>query len=107
VGCIPRSEEGPKAGEPDDDQIEQCGQRLIELVEICKPKLIVCVGRLARNWLTPGMKDSIDLDSKIPRVDIIHPAAILRAPANIRSLKVQESIVTVNNAVEEIVCQSR
>lgn len=103
VGCIPREAGGAnKAGEPDCDQIRKCEPRLVDLIQIAQPKLIVTVGRLSRHWLTPGMKDSVDVDRDIPRVDIIHPAAILRLPENICNLKVQESIVTINNAVEEL-----
>ena len=112
VGCIPRVTEGEESGkgkaklydEPDDRQIKQCSARLLDFVSIAEPRLIVTIGKLARNWLSVGMKDTIDVDRNIPRIDIIHPAAILKLPSNLRNLKVQESIVTLNNAVEELEC---
>jgi uracil-DNA glycosylase len=113
VGCIPRIDPdeddngraGRKAGEPEDHQIKACGPRLIELVRLANPQLIVCVGKLAKDWLTVGMKSSIDVDRNIPRVHIVHPSWILsKCPPQMKQLKIQECVVTINNAVEELVC---
>lgn len=102
VCCIPRDEDGGKATEPDDEYIKACSVRLIEFVEIAEPRLIVCVGALARDWLTPGYRYSIKLHRDVPRIDIIHPAAVLRANIAHRGLMVQRAVVQISNAVEEL-----
>lgn len=56
VACLPVDEEGRKAGQPDYDTIIQCQPRLIEFVNLCNPKLIVCVGSMARDALDPKTK---------------------------------------------------
>jgi uracil-DNA glycosylase len=104
VGCIPRDEEGQKAGEPDDESVEACAPRLQEFVRIARPKLIVCVGRVARDWLDLKYHRHIELDGdrterQIPRVDVIHPAAILRVPVIHREINIQRSIITIAKAI--------
>lgn len=102
VCCIPRDEDGGKATEPDDEAIDACSVRLVEFVELASPKLIVCVGKLAKDWLDPGWKHSIQLHRKIPLVDILHPAAILRANVAQQGLMIQRCVVQLRNAVEEL-----
>ena len=103
VCCIPREENGTnKATEPDDADIISCAPRLIEFVKIANPKLIVCVGALAMDWLAPGYKNSIKFHRDIKRIDIVHPAAILRMNLSMRGLAIQRCVVTISNAIEEI-----
>jgi uracil-DNA glycosylase family 4 len=101
VCCIPREEDGRKATEPDDDSILACQPRLVEFVEIAKPKLIVCVGAMARDWLSPGYAHSAPIPRSIPRIDVTHPAAILRASIAMKGLLVQKVVANLRNAVEE------
>jgi uracil-DNA glycosylase family 4 len=101
VCCIPREEDGRKATEPDDDSILACQPRLVEFVEIAKPKLIVCVGAMARDWLSPGYAHSAPIPRSIPRIDVTHPAAILRASIAMKGLMVQRVVANLRNAVEE------
>jgi uracil-DNA glycosylase family 4 len=101
VCCIPREEDGRKATEPDDDSILACQPRLVEFVEIAKPKLIVCVGAMARDWLSPGYAHSAPIPRSIPRIDITHPAAILRASIAMKGLMVQRVVANLRNATEE------
>lgn len=101
VCCIPRDEDGDKISEPHDDAIEACAVRLTEFVAIARPRLLVGVGRLAGDWLTPGFAHSITFYKKIPLVAITHPAAILRANVANQGLSVQRCIVTIANAIEE------
>jgi uracil-DNA glycosylase len=113
VCCIPR-DEGGKADEPPDEQVQCCSSRLVEMVELCRPKLIVCVGRLAKDWLDPGYKKGIKLldeeGKPIRQIDILHPAAILRGGgkhnANVvfRGLAIQRAVVQIQNAVEDLEC---
>lgn len=102
VCCLPVDEEtGGKAVEPDDESIKACSVRLIEFVELCRPRLIVCVGKLAKDWLEPGYRYSIRIPRDIPQVSIVHPAWILRANVAQRGLAIQRCVVTVQSAVEQ------
>ncbi len=106
VSCIPREDNGEgqqKAAQPELECIEACTPRLQEFMEIADPKLIVCVGALARDMLAPGFRQSIGFHKEIPLVDIVHPAHILRANIAQRGLAIQRCIVTVHNAIQEYV----
>lgn len=101
-GCIPKGEDGVKFTEPDDSQIEQCKPRLIELVGIVDPKLIVCVGKLATDWLEPGQKHSIKLGKKVPQISVKHPSWLLRCPDAQRGLEIQRCVIALKNAAESL-----
>lgn len=100
VACRPTDAEGNKDGEPEEESIRQCTPRLQEIVRLFDPKLIVCVGKLAKDWLEPGIKDSIRFHREIPQVHITHPAAILRQPIAMQGLSIQRAAVIVYNGVE-------
>lgn len=110
VGCIPyeRDEDGKlgKAAEPEDSSIKACAPRLIEIIDICQPKLVVCVGKLAEDWLANEnvhMKRHIKgFTHQFKTVNITHPAAILRANVSQRGLAVQRCVVTINTALTDI-----
>lgn len=125
VGCIPREEvDEPevspispgnaennsvprrrvfagKAGQPEDESIVACQPRLVGLIGIAKPKLIVCVGALARDWFDQGYKHSIKVPDMPPHIDVTHPAAILRASVVMKGLMVQRCVVNISNAWED------
>jgi uracil-DNA glycosylase len=105
VCCVPRYEEdGSKATEPDAHDIKSCFPRLQEFATICKPKLIVCVGGLARDWLTThNLGVTLPNGSSVPRLDIMHPAAILRANVVQKGLLVQRCVVNLQTAVDDYV----
>lgn len=100
VCCIPRDEVG-KETEPDDDSILACQPRLVEFVEIAKPKIIICVGAMARDWLATGYTHSAPIPRSIPRVDITHPGAILKSNITMKGIMSQRVMVSLSNAVEE------
>jgi uracil-DNA glycosylase family 4 len=102
VGCIPRGEDGKKAGEPEEDQIEACKPRLSDFIRLADPRLIVCVGRLADDWLSPGFKHSVPLHRQIPMAKIVHPAAILRAPIVQQGLMTKRCVVILAGAVADL-----
>jgi uracil-DNA glycosylase family 4 len=117
VLCIPRGDDGKKAGEPSLEDIRACAPRLVEFVGIAKPKLIVCVGSLARDHLDSRMLGNVWKSRpraagekrkpespfrEIPRVHITHPAAILRGKTAQQSLQIRTCIVTIQNSVEEV-----
>lgn len=115
VGCYPveREEEEDKegtkkkgkkakAGEPDDEAIEACMPRVEEFVNrIARPKFIVCVGKLAKDWLEPGIKGNHDVPREIPRVHVTHPSAMLRAPAEQKDMWVRQARIRIMKACEE------
>ncbi len=96
VACFPREAKEDGTNEPPEEAIEACAPRLREFVRLCKPKLIVLVGKLARKRVPWEC-----VESRL-WVEIIHPAAILRLDISQRSLAVRRSIVAIADAVEEI-----
>ncbi len=76
----------PNNRDPQADEVEQCEPYLLRQLDIIKPKIIVCLGRIAAQNL---MKTSLDLkhlrgklhDYKgIQMIVTYHPAALLRNP---------------------------
>lgn len=95
VACIPRLGDGGKATEPDVESIISCLPRLEEFIEIVSPNLLVAVGELASKWLAKIPH------REIPKVDIYHPAYILRSPLPSRGLMVQKAVAAITTAIEE------
>lgn len=104
VGCFPKEQKEEGINEPPDEAIKACAPRLQEIVKLADPKLIVCVGNLSRDWLDTKWKGHIKLHCEIPMVAVTHPAAILRGNIAAQSLLIQKSVITIQNAVEDI-CQ--
>lgn len=103
VCCIPLGEDGKKTKDPDKDDIVACQTRLREFVEVADPDVIVCVGTLARDWTDPQRKKrAVTFHRDIPRVDIIHPAAILRANIANRGLMIRRCVVALHNVLVEL-----
>ncbi len=99
VCCIPRDEDGSKTSVPPDEAIEACASRLKQFVRLANPRLIIAVGQLPKDWLEEDQKYSITFHKKIPRVNIIHPAAILRANIAQQGLMIQRCIVNVSTGI--------
>lgn len=127
VGCIPLDDEHGK-GEPDDLAVRCCSPRLQEAAWLCDPKLVICVGDLARDWLDPGLHGHVKLHPicevcrhrqssasgtwrcidgheglgvQIPQVAVNHPARILRTPVAHRANMRQRCEILIEAAVEE------
>lgn len=98
VACIPKDGELVKTGEPPKESIEACAPRLLELIEMANPKLFVAVGVLAGKWL-PKIYKELPVDRTI---QIVHPAAILRAEPVQQGILVQRAIVSLSNASQGI-----
>ena len=90
VGCIPRDEEGK--GEPSREAIMACRDKLLELIQIAQPTATVCVGKLAAKYAVATEKT----------VEIVHPAAILRADIAKRGLMYQRAQVILSDLFEEL-----
>lgn len=103
VACFPKEQKEAGINEPPDEAILACRERLVELVMIAKPRLIVAVGTLARDWLDPkAVRKNLKPLPTIPQAFIIHPAAILRAPTVQQSLMIRRSVVTLRSAIEKL-----
>ncbi len=106
VLCLPREEDGSKAHEAMPDEVATCAPRLQEFVAIARPRLVVCVGKQAWEYLEQqGCKHTIKLPKLRVRpkiVAIVHPAAILRAPQAQQGLMEQRAVVILRNALEEL-----
>ena len=90
VGCIPKDGDGRKRGEPWPAEIEACSPRLDRFITICKPELIVCVGQIAMKEGRKKAWPSV--------IEIVHPAAILKADISQRGLMYQRAVVQLADA---------
>lgn len=105
VGCIPRDADGRKTTDLSEDQVLKCSKRLVEFMEMCRPRLIVTLGTLPEVWLNPKQLGGIKLPpslSKVRMVSAIHPAAVLRAKIVEQSRMVNHAIVVIASAVKEM-----
>lgn len=105
VCCIPYDEQSNKAGEPPVEAIRACRPRLQEFVEICRPKLIVMVGSLSQKWAPMAIgygTEATEIGPQPQWASIVHPAAILRAPVAKEGQMIQDCLVTLANAFDEI-----
>ena len=103
VACIPYEDKSgrQKAGEPTFEAIKSCKPRLQELIDLCQPRLIVLVGKIAQDWVErPRLTGS---PTPIPTVNVVHPAFILRANVAQQGLLIQRAVVAIGNAVERYV----
>jgi uracil-DNA glycosylase len=101
VACIPRDEDGGKVGKPPHDSVLACAPRLEEFLAMCRPKLVVAVGAEARGYLEPGIKGNPRVPPGARRIDIKHPAAILRENVTQRGLAIRRAVVTIASALSE------
>lgn len=101
VCCFPAEAKAQGSEEPEYEEILACRPRLIELVNIVQPRLIVCVGSLAGQF--------VEHYDTIPCVDIIHPAYILRKdmPRVQKNMAAQKIVVTIRSAVNKMLSSER
>ncbi len=126
VGCIPRDEGGGKAGPPCHQDIQHCAPRLRDIVDLARPRLIVAVGTLARDyldrkmrgnvWETQALKRNRKKEQKdhvlhpgtyVPRIDIVHPAAILRANEAQQGLMAQRAEIQLVTAFQSLLAPAK
>lgn len=91
VGCFPNDPER-KTPEPKAKEIEACYPRLDALLTMCKPRLIVCVGKLATK-----KSDKENWSSKAKVIHIIHPNAVLISPEK-NTLAYQRAILNLEDS---------
>jgi uracil-DNA glycosylase len=94
VGCIPKDEStGEKFAEPSKASIKACSPRVLQMIKLCKPKVVICVGKLSGTYIRK-------LGLEIPIVEVIHPAAILRADITQQGLAIQRTVIMLCDALE-------
>jgi uracil-DNA glycosylase len=102
VGCIPYDEGHHKTTEPDVESIMMCAPRLQEIINLANPKLVACVGKLPAEWIDQRYQGRIvTLPVGCKTVNLIHPAAILRAVTAQKSFMRNSNVVQLRRAVIE------
>jgi DNA polymerase len=103
VCCIPRDlETGGKAAEPTPEEIRQCSPRLRGFIALCRPKLLVRVGKLAQDWVDSKARWSTPIPDGVQVEDLPHPAYILRQNEVVRDTLIRRSVVTLRDAVSAL-----
>ena len=97
VGCIPIDpNEGRKVKQPHKEHVKACEDRLLEVIQLCKPWAIVALGDFTFKTL-----DKMDLDG-LKVVKVMHPAGILRMDQMNKPLAIQQAEITLTDLVEEL-----
>lgn len=99
VGCFPREAKKTDDHRPDKKSIQICADRVREMVSMCRPKLIVCVGTLAKDWI------HLSVDEASEAYDIIHithPSAILQAPDPNKPLMIKRVVAALQNGLAKL-----
>jgi uracil-DNA glycosylase family 4 len=97
VCCFPAEAKKTADHRPEPEEIQACSPRLQEFVEIASPRLIVCVGKVPKDWgpIVCGA------DSSVQWCDIVHPSHILsRMPAAQKDMAAKNCSVIIRDAVE-------
>jgi len=83
LACIPNRSEEPGVidiGPPVKTEAQACHPRLLRLIKYCNPKLIVTLGKPARQFF-PKEDLPVPSPDTFRLVELVHPAHILRQPA--------------------------
>lgn len=93
-----------------------CEERLNECVRICQPRAIVLVGKLSKEQICgeaqfyeepdgnkPGYGGWLPESQFVRFVEIVHPAAILRADESQKGLMIKRARVALRDLFEELV----
>lgn len=99
IACIPLDPYSKKkVDEPSEESIDACQDRLEEVVLLCRPRAIICVGDLAAKYVPKrfGTNHAERFDK------IIHPAAILRADVTKQELLARRAAVSIEDVVRAL-----
>lgn len=97
IACVPKESKGASfLIDPTKQVIQKCYNRLSDFVELCQPRLIVAVGKVAEKHL---MTLFIDYD----QVTIPHPARILRETGAMQTVSIQRCQVILEDAFHNLV----
>lgn len=99
VCCIPWLGDNPdtkQIRQPSDGEAGTCSPHIIELIKLTQPKLIVCLGEVAKRHL--GL--FLPQENKVPVAHLRHPAYVLRR-GGIDSAEHKKLILGLQNACLE------
>lgn len=99
VGCIPYNENPDaveKLRDPNKKEITACRPRVLEFINLVKPKLIVCLGQVAGRALPP---EGIPEHTKL---QLMHPAAMLRQHGVQASISEKRFFMTLKTAIQNL-----
>ena len=105
TGCIPKDDVDNKTGAPSEESIKSCAPRLEEVVAMCQPKIVVCVGDLSKKWVPKliGKQLAQLADSRkdvaVQVLHVLHPAYLLRLDVSQFSIAVKRTEVVLEEAV--------
>ena len=103
VACMPPKEEGNDNRKPDDKCVYACKDRLQELIDMAKPKAIICLGEVSRNYINGGSSNDVEIDKSTTKIVYIrHPAFILRVNPAQKLLLVQKSTIDISKVCDDI-----
>ena len=102
VGCRPIDKNGEKCDEPDDPQVKKCKPRLEEFISICRPRLIVALGKTVQSWTEQGIKGNIKAPDNVEVLNIIHPSGILYRTT--KKDKSEDQATLIHQCVVSIKC---
>ena len=88
---------GNKIHDPPKYAVEACSNRLNEIYNLCRPKKVVCVGKVAAKWIPKVLDVAIE-----NTIEIAHPASILRAPIAKKALMSKRVCVQLRDLFEEL-----
>jgi uracil-DNA glycosylase family 4 len=98
VACFPREAKARGDNEPTIKEISACTHRLVEFVQLCKPRGVVLVGKLADKCFPNECRRTVDV-----LVSIMHPAFVLREKnLNQKANLVRSAVLTLKYVLEEL-----
>lgn len=101
VACIPRVP-GEEKLEPEFEQITSCKPRLEEIIDIASPRLIIAVGRNAKDALEQGYLHSTRIPEGTMVAHVVHPAWIFRQSTAFQGVEIQRVCCTIRDAIHDL-----
>lgn len=103
VGCIPLYGDPPVEEEPSHDDVMRCRERLQEFVEICQPRLVIAVGKIAKDFFCdPKYRERIRVPEGCVVETIQHPGAIIQANVIHQGLMRDRSVIALRDIFEDV-----
>ncbi len=100
VGCIPKDENPKRKGRtPLPDEIKSCAPRIDKLLSICKPKLIVTLGKISEKQ---SVVKKWDMVKECKVVHFYHPSWLLNLDDVHKPLEIQRTILRLEEEFIEL-----
>jgi DNA polymerase len=100
VACWPKAQKKTPDHRPPHESVMECRPRLEQIIRLADPKLVVCVGAMAGDYLRQGYKDSVRFHKPMHTTEIMHPAAIKRMPYAQQGMAADKQVIVLRDAVE-------